>query len=264
MRLTQMIGLSLLLSVAHSQTQFITTDLTPYASLDIRTLTNGDLYPSGGQTLSVGGVPMYVAAASELPESLIVVYVGNDGVFRSYDIPVNVRGARTVYTLINNLYGVCDVELGKVEIFGQNGSYASLTLVEGNNIRDHYQGIFCNTLSDTSVFPLEFGEDRSVRLDRQKIELPESFLEDTITFVRFSGQGRYPEGAVFLAALTIEVEGCSASNGDVNRDGCVDDADLLAVLFAFATSDGEADLNCDGSVDNADLEIVLSAFGQNC
>jgi hypothetical protein len=53
---------------------------------------------------------------------------------------------------------------------------------------------------------------------------------------------------------------------DVNGDGCVDDADLLAVLFAFGqTGSGLAeDINCDEVVDDADLLSVLFAFGSGC
>jgi hypothetical protein len=55
-------------------------------------------------------------------------------------------------------------------------------------------------------------------------------------------------------------------SGDVNGDGCVDDADLLAVLFAFGqTGSGlPEDVNGDGVVDDADLLTVLFAFGQGC
>jgi len=54
--------------------------------------------------------------------------------------------------------------------------------------------------------------------------------------------------------------------GDVNGDGCVDDADLLAVLFAFGqTGSGlPEDVNSDGVVDDADLLAVLFAFGTGC
>jgi hypothetical protein len=54
--------------------------------------------------------------------------------------------------------------------------------------------------------------------------------------------------------------------GDVNGDGCVDDADLLAVLFAFGQSGSglPEDVNGDGVVDDADLLIVLFNFGQGC
>jgi hypothetical protein len=52
--------------------------------------------------------------------------------------------------------------------------------------------------------------------------------------------------------------------GDVNCDRCVDDADLLQVLFAFGGSDANADINGDGIVDDADLLQVLFAFGSGC
>ncbi|MCS7209783.1 MAG: dockerin type I domain-containing protein [Fimbriimonadales bacterium] len=56
--------------------------------------------------------------------------------------------------------------------------------------------------------------------------------------------------------------------GDVNGDGCVDDADLIAVLTAFGTQ-GTAptrpeDLDRDGRVDDADLLTVLFEFGSGC
>jgi hypothetical protein len=53
--------------------------------------------------------------------------------------------------------------------------------------------------------------------------------------------------------------------GDVDGDGCVDDADLLQVLFAFgASGSNPADVNGDSLVDDADLLIVLFNFGAGC
>ncbi|GIV06636.1 MAG: hypothetical protein KatS3mg016_2211 [Fimbriimonadales bacterium] len=52
--------------------------------------------------------------------------------------------------------------------------------------------------------------------------------------------------------------------GDVNSDGCTDDADLLTVLFNFGSNDAQADLNSDGIVDDADLLDVLFHFGNGC
>jgi hypothetical protein len=50
----------------------------------------------------------------------------------------------------------------------------------------------------------------------------------------------------------------------VNGDGCVDDADLLEVLFAFGSAGSmPADVNEDSVVDDADLLEVLFNFG-NC
>ena len=53
--------------------------------------------------------------------------------------------------------------------------------------------------------------------------------------------------------------------GDVDGNGCVDDADLLSVLFAFGSSEcSPADVNGDGIVDDADLLTVLFNFGSGC
>jgi hypothetical protein len=54
--------------------------------------------------------------------------------------------------------------------------------------------------------------------------------------------------------------------GDVNGDGCTDDADLLSALFAFGETGANlpADLNGDGIVDDADLLTVLFNFGNGC
>jgi hypothetical protein len=57
-----------------------------------------------------------------------------------------------------------------------------------------------------------------------------------------------------------------AVSGDVNGDGCVDDSDLLSVLFAFGQTGQSlpADLNGDGVVDDSDLLQVLFHFGNGC
>ena len=51
------------------------------------------------------------------------------------------------------------------------------------------------------------------------------------------------------------------TNGDVNGDNVVDDADLLQVLFNFGGSDSASDVNGDNVVDDDDLLIVLFNFG---
>jgi hypothetical protein len=52
---------------------------------------------------------------------------------------------------------------------------------------------------------------------------------------------------------------------DVNRNGIVNDEDLLIVLFAFGGEGfNNADVNCDGIVDDADLLSVLFEFGSSC
>jgi probable HAF family extracellular repeat protein len=90
-----------------------------------------------------------------------------------------------------------------------------------------------------------------------------------------SPDGRYIVGAGYNAAtgrpweafLLDTQPSCTAHNGDVDANGCVDDADLLAVLFAFGNTGsnlGRVDVNCDGTVDDADLLQVLFNFGSGC
>ncbi len=54
--------------------------------------------------------------------------------------------------------------------------------------------------------------------------------------------------------------------GDINDDGCVDDVDLLAILFAFGNSGSDLpeDVNKDGIVNDGDLLIVIFNFGGEC
>jgi probable HAF family extracellular repeat protein len=87
-----------------------------------------------------------------------------------------------------------------------------------------------------------------------------------------SPDGRYIVGEGYNAArgrteaFLLDTR-CTAHNGDVDRNGCVDDADLLAVLFAFGVTGqnlGRVDVNCDGVIDDADLLQVLFNFGSGC
>jgi probable HAF family extracellular repeat protein len=87
-----------------------------------------------------------------------------------------------------------------------------------------------------------------------------------------SPDGRYIVGRGWNAA-TYRLEAflldtrCTTHNGDVDANGCVDDADLLAVLFAFGNTGsnlGRVDVNCDEVVDDADLLTVLFNFGSGC
>jgi probable HAF family extracellular repeat protein len=84
-----------------------------------------------------------------------------------------------------------------------------------------------------------------------------------------SPDGRYIVGQGYNAATgrgeAFLLDTGFPRRGDVDRNGCVDDADLLAVLFAFGGQGyRNEDLNWDGTVDDADLVIVLSNLGSGC
>jgi hypothetical protein len=101
-------------------------------------------------------------------------------------------------------------------------------------------------------------------------------IDGGITFAtggtfNLSGTAGQPDASSALTGGAFSLTGgfwftpCILSNGNVDGDGCVDDADLLSVLFNFgATGLNPADLNCDGTVDDADLLTVLFNFGSGC
>ncbi|GIV06680.1 MAG: hypothetical protein KatS3mg016_2255 [Fimbriimonadales bacterium] len=80
-----------------------------------------------------------------------------------------------------------------------------------------------------------------------------------------------PDGTVYIAASRDNADPqtlyafAPAPEGDINADGCIDDADLLAVLFNFGAAGClPEDVNADGIVDDADLLAVLFNFGTGC
>jgi hypothetical protein len=74
------------------------------------------------------------------------------------------------------------------------------------------------------------------------------------------------ETQIEVRQSAVRIDFANVLLGDVNGDQCVDDSDLLAILFAFG-SEGEnlpEDVNLDGIVDDADLLYALFNFGVGC
>ncbi|MDW8052705.1 MAG: hypothetical protein RMJ83_09545 [Armatimonadota bacterium] len=87
----------------------------------------------------------------------------------------------------------------------------------------------------------------------------------------FSWSGSTPLSGEYTIILTgayfVNQNGCCiTAGGDVDLNGCINNADLLRVLFAFGQSGAflPEDVTCDGVVNNADLLTVLFNFGQGC
>jgi hypothetical protein len=76
----------------------------------------------------------------------------------------------------------------------------------------------------------------------------------------FSGSGSTND----VQRYELRLQTTTLPTGDIDGNGCVDDADLLAILFAFGGTDPRYDLNGDGVVDDADLLTVLFNFGSGC
>ena len=100
----------------------------------------------------------------------------------------------------------------------------------------------------------------SIAVDYRELAPPDANAEWFQLNLGINAGGEY---TILIDAIHVLVEPVS---GDVDGNGCVDDADLLAVLFAFGCSSecGAEDVNSDGVVDDADLLTVLFNFGTGC
>lgn len=130
---------------------------------------------------------------------------------------------------------------------------------------------------DVSPLNLDFSPDGrylaacgAVTLYIWRVSNGELVLEQPLSrgnFATLSGLSYAPNGRYLTlryADVVYAFKNPFAQSGDVNGDGCVNDADLLTVLFNFGGDDAQADVNGDGSVDDADLLTVLLYFGQGC
>jgi probable HAF family extracellular repeat protein len=129
-----------------------------------------------------------------------------------------------------------------------------------------------NTAGQSRAFRWENGVMEDLNQTYASLLIPGSFF---VAAYAISPDGRYIVGFGVNAAVGSRKEAflldtgprCTSHSGDVDNNGCVDDADLLAVLFAFGNTGsnlGRVDVNCDGVVDDADLLTVLFNFGSGC
>ncbi|MFN0010591.1 MAG: hypothetical protein ACKVS8_02990 [Phycisphaerales bacterium] len=186
-----------------ARADFVHVDLSSRINADARTYTGGLDYPVGGQTLDFGGVPFALGLRFDDPLSLGAVQTNGVGDAEVHSFPVSIPDALRLYTLINSGFGSLGAFNGKVEVFGTGGAAASFDLVQGLNIRDHFDNIYQNIITDDTVVPTLFGRDR---LDRQVLQLGPSFVGQTVTELRFTGGPvvSFFDGVAFLAGATFE------------------------------------------------------------
>jgi hypothetical protein len=176
-------------------------DISSLVNADLTTYTHGYGYPQDGGPLSVAGIPFTLATIS--PSGHTAVIQASGSAPQTFSIPVNLSGVVTVDTLIDSAFpfdtGSCGTTIGELDFVGVTSSPFVYTLTEGINVRDHYNGSFCNTVTDVAGTANFSG---NVRLDMQRITLPPSFASDVLVRIDFKGYGEGDHGTPFVAALT--------------------------------------------------------------
>ncbi len=190
-------------------------NIDPEVNTNLQTYSSGTLYPAGGTSIEVGGVSFTMADYPGGGTGVLQAGNGTPTTPSSIDIPVSIDNASTVYTLINSGNGEFGYDDGAVEFFGTNGAYAKFDLVQGTNIRDHYNGFFNNVIAPGTP-SISFGNG-TVRLDMQTFVLPPSFAGATLTDIRLDGYGTGSQGEPFLAGVSVATSsGLPGTTGIVN------------------------------------------------
>jgi hypothetical protein len=181
-----------------TQTQLVLPDL----NTDITLLTDGGTY-----TALFPSTQTWNDVTFNLAEDALTGYnawIQSGAEPESLDIAVDVYGVTTAYTIINTMWGSLGTTDGLVEFFGSDGAYYAVELVQGTNIRDHYDGSYVNILDGVTGVPAFYVADGRARLDMQIYILPDTFADETLTTIRFTSGADGASGVPFIVAATVE------------------------------------------------------------
>jgi hypothetical protein len=148
----------------------------------------------------VAVVPFTLATIGPSFDTAVIQTSTIPGVSQTYSIPVGVFGVTSADTLINSSAGACGTSIGELDFVGVSSTYI-YPLTEGTNVRDHFNGGFCNTVTNVAG-TASFGGGAD-RFDMQQIVLPASFATDTLQRIDFKGFGQGLAGSPFLAAAAV-------------------------------------------------------------
>ena len=179
----------------------------PALNADIGTYTGGATYatefPADAGTLTVtyNGVPFRTARDASGNNAYIDPFFSGDLV-----LSTSVFGATQVYTLISSAYGIATVNNGAVTFAGTGGALYSVNLIQGQNIRDHFDGGYNNVIDGSSAVPGFNPGPGQARLDMQIFNLPAIFASLRLTSITFSGNSSSQNlvgGVPFMVAATV-------------------------------------------------------------
>jgi hypothetical protein len=139
---------------------------------------------------------------------------GGGGGSVSVTIPVNVAKVKTVYTLMNTIWGSTESGLLSVTFTGSEGATWTFDPIGGVNVRDYNNGNY----TDTCICQLPGGAGQSAtinawvngdgqRLDEQIYELPAAFATQTLESITITDNGNEGLQRSFLAAVTVSTVG---------------------------------------------------------
>ena len=121
---------------------------------------------------------------------------------------------------------------------------AVLALTAGTASADNYKYL---------TFTKTTGTESSVAIDGLKI----TFNDGVLTANQKGNVTTFTVSELTKMVFTMDAAG---NRADVNRDGTVDSADIVAVIKEMPDGDMKADVNNDGAIDSADIVAVIKAM----
>lgn len=203
---------ALILTASSARAELVTVDFASSHNARMQNLAGqAASFPEGSVTL--GGVPFEIPAGGDNIWAAGLAAGPNP---RTLVIPVGVFGVDAVYTLINSWWGeTTPGTKASIEFVGSEGAFLAIDLDGGDDIRDYLENTFTNTINGAStvnVFTAGAGIDDEVRLDRQRIDLPEAFDDQVLETIRIlddgandNGMGTNDPQRVFAAGITLDV-----------------------------------------------------------
>jgi hypothetical protein len=132
----------------------------------------------------------------------------------SVTVPVNVAKVKTVYTLMNTIWGSSQSGLLSITFTGSDGATWTFDPIGGVNVRDYNNGNYTN--SCICQLPGGAGQSATInawvngdgqRLDEQIYELPAAFATQTLVSITITDSGGENMQRSFLAAVTVSTTG---------------------------------------------------------
>jgi len=193
------------------------------------------------------------------PTTPNLLYVGlSNGRLRIYrlDARGNITNRAAPDELAPTLGNPGAVAAMDIANFVQNGINYTAIVFGGANGLSVWAGLVCQPgwINEVHFYTMDVGFSPSL-LNQIQVQQPDPSQPPIMVY----------SNQLVMSAAKLDTLPNITCPADVNRDGIVDDADLLIVLFAFGGAGfNNADVNCDGIVDDADLLIVLFEFGSSC
>ncbi len=166
--------------------------------------------------------------------------------------------------------GLWELNLTTGALDCSNLSHVTLRFQRWLGVRDQPDNVYIRLSTDGVNFYYYkwFNEDEIYDSDWQLVEYDLSpYVDDKPTvYIQWTIGPTYLGGACGWNIDDVEIWGVvngMGIPGDLNGDGCVDQADLGELLASYGV-DGGGDIDGDGDTDQSDLGTLLGNYGQGC